>query len=384
MPNSTLSIRGLIFLSAWLVIGVWPVAAQEMRIDQIDASMFPQVALYSTVVDENGAPIADIKDEAWQLLEDGAPSKAVLKITPFPFTEEGVAVAVVLGASGIMKGQPLESEKIAAINLASKLQIKDRADPDKMAVLAYGDRVETISKFDATEDDRRQQIKKLQSFGNTVTFYDALWQALQALSQPGLPKRKAIVIVSDGRDNGSTVTYDEVLEKMKSSNIPVYGVGFTLISDKYLGILQKFCKVSGGYYFYAVRETQINPRFQDILEQIKHSYLMQFNSKRIPGDRQIHQLTLKVTARSKSLASTKSFLAKKNPLTTFQLVMRIVIVALIVLVIVALLLWYFLAPIPGFKRKCPQCKRIMQDEWDECHFCKYMPLYPKEVLKNKK
>ena len=39
---------------------------------------------------------------------------------------------------------------------------------------------------------------------------------------------------------------------------------------------------------------------------------------------------------------------------------------------------------PCNKRKCPKCKQVMKDEWDECVFCKYMPLYPKEALRNKR
>jgi hypothetical protein len=46
--------------------------------------------------------------------------------------------------------------------------------------------------------------------------------------------------------------------------------------------------------------------------------------------------------------------------------------------------WYFFYPLPGYKRRCPKCKRILKDEWEECMFCKYVPLYAKTVLKSKR
>lgn len=356
------------------------VQAAQLRIDQIDAGEFPRITIYTTVTDKSQNPLTDVKEESWQYLEDGVPSRAKIKITPFQFSREGIALVVIVGASGIMKGRPLESEKKAVLNLAANLQ-----PLDKITVLAYGDRVETISGFDATADERRKQVKTMKTFGNTVTFYDALWQGIETLLQkPGLPARKAIIIVSDGRDNGSAITREEVLNRIKKSNIPVYGIGYSLLSPRYLTVLKKITRVSGGTYLYAKRDKIINSKLKKILDQLKKGYVIQTTSKHIPGDGQVHQLTIKVKKRGKILADTKGFNARKNPITLLQLILRIVIIVLLAALVIGLVLWYFMAPVPGYKRKCPQCKRVMKDEWDECVFCRYIPLYPKEALKTKR
>jgi VWFA-related protein len=368
-----------IILGLGLLFGNW-LYAQELRIDQIDGSDFKKIDVYCTVIDDSAVPVTDIKEEAWQLLEDGVPSKARMSITPFQFTNEGIAIVAIVGASGIMKGQPLESEKRALHALASQLQ-----PLDKLAIIAYGDTSETIAGFETKDDERKTKIKKLKTFGNTVTFYDALSDAIKVLDKPtGLPRRKAIIIVSDGRDNGSTTTQPEILKELKKTNIPIYGIGHTLLGTRHLANLKNIAKVSGGEYFYARTDSRINVCFKKIFGQLKKGYLIHYKTKKIKGDEQYHQLTLKIKTPKKVLASSKKFKAKKDPWTVLEMVMYITIVVLVVALLVFVYLYIFVIPRPGYKRRCKKCKRLMRDEWEECQFCKYVAMYSKEALKHKR
>ena len=119
-------------------------------------------------------------------------------------------------------------------------------------------------------------------------------------------------------------------------------------------------------------------------KQIKNGYLIHYKTTKIKGDEQYHQLTLKIKTPKKVLVSAKKFEAKKDPWTFWEKVMYIILIVLGVALLVFLYLFIFIIPRPGYKRRCKKCKRRMRDEWEECLFCKYVPLYTKEALRYKR
>ena len=78
----------VIFFGCILASGHWA-HADRLRIDQIDAGKFPRITIYTTVTDDSRNPRTDVKEESWQFLEDGVPSRARKEITPFQFSQEG-------------------------------------------------------------------------------------------------------------------------------------------------------------------------------------------------------------------------------------------------------------------------------------------------------
>ncbi len=369
--------RTFLILALCLVAGKSAYAG-HLRIDQIDADRFPDLTVYATLLNQQEQPVTDVQPSSWSLLEDGATSRARLNAVPFKFSREGVHLAVVLMASGVMKGQPLENEKKAVLHLASKL-----SPHDQMTILAYGDRVETVSSANDKKEDRRIKIRKMNTFGDEVTLYDALWQALETLSKSTV-QRKAILVITDGRNSGIILTKAELQQRIKKSNIPIYAIGYTLLSGSYLPQIKSIAESSGGAYLFAAKESLLSQNVLNILNQIQKGFVIKFRSRGIQGDGQMHQLTLKNTLGGKEVVGTKGFLAIAKPLTFWQKVLRIVLIVLAASLIILALVWFLTAPVPGYKRRCPACKRVMKDDWDECLFCKYTPYYSKDVLKTKR
>lgn len=372
---------GLGCLMAWLP-AVFAQAAC-LRVDQVDAGDFPQMAVYATVLDQAENPVMDLKEEAWEALVDGVPLRGARQVMPFQFSQQKMALAVILAASGIMHGRPLESEKAAVGKLSSSLR-----PGDKLAVLVYGDHVETLAGFEGKPEELRPRLNKMQTMGDTVMLYDALWHGLEVLSPKdpaALPVRRGILIISDGRDNGSTRTREEVMARIKNANIPVYGVGFTLLSDKYLPALRSLAEASGGAYWNAPGEEAISRCLEKISVQMQKGQMVVFRvkGKQVPADGQSHQLTLKVKSGPQTLAATKGFTAIRKPRSLGEKIAGVVLWVLLALLVAGVMLWYFLYPIAGYKRKCPKCRRIMKDEWEECLFCKYAPCYSVKLLKTK-
>jgi hypothetical protein len=189
-------------------------------------------------------------------------------------------------------------------------------------------------------------------------------------------RRKAVIMICDGRDQGSRFTKDQLAAVLGESEIPVYAVGIRVLNTQSLSVLNEIADSSGGSYIYARSLKDIPGSLKTIYRKITRVYLISLRVKNIPADDLPHTLELTVDERDAWGKGTKTFIAVKNPLPPWVKWAAAGGVFLFVLVCVVL----HIAVRTGkrkrmgiTRRRCPACKRRMKDSWDECPFCKYLP-----------
>lgn len=364
-----LTVLGII-LESNIAMGAGP----YLRIDQIDSSQFRKVKAYVTVANGQHTPVTTLSKDDFKILEDGRPGAKKIEVEGFQFKDEGVAIVLVMSANGILKGKPLNDEKKGVINFVSGLGSKN-----KVAVLAFGNHVKAISGFASDTEKIKDKISELKVMGSTVVLYDAVWQAKILLKENlNLPLRRAIIIISDGRDTGSKITFTEVVKEAKTHNIPIYTIGYSLLGTKDLRNLEKMSKTTGGLYLKAKKSTMISGILQKMLSQIEKSYIIEFKAAKIKPDDSLHQLTIKTKYKGKTISDTKNFKATIRPISKW-IVLLIVIGVIIVLILIG---WLVLRQrriedieilgAPSTRVKCDKCGRWMKKDWDKCVFCKYV------------
>ncbi len=92
---------------------------------------------------------------------------------------------------------------------------------------------------------QKQQIGLL---GSRTAIYDALAQSLYLLGEDK-SKSKIAILLTDGSDNMSTISFEKLLEFIKKSKIKIYVVGVGGKEDLNIKKLQKIAKVAGGEFF---------------------------------------------------------------------------------------------------------------------------------------
>jgi VWFA-related protein len=149
---------------------------------------------------------------------------------------------------------------------------------------------------------------------------DAILTAARDLSKQPRDRRKIIFIISDGRELGSTASYQDTLKVLLTQNITVYGVGVegaaVPIYDRlqrihlpktrallgYSDILPKYVSATGGGSVYAeLTSADIERAYASAIGEARNQYTLGYNSKGIGGYRQIevrvHRPNLKVYAK---------------------------------------------------------------------------------------
>jgi len=112
----------------------------------------------------------------------------------------------------------------------------------------------------------------------------------------GLHGQRALVLLSDGDDNSSYVTYDDALEYARRSGVAIYTIGFHLPPFE-AGIrtkLQRLSAESGGRAFFTYKPEDLAGIYKQIETELRSRYLLAFNSDAPAEQRGFRQVEIKV------------------------------------------------------------------------------------------
>jgi hypothetical protein len=158
-----------------------------------------------------------------------------------------------------VRGDPLEGIKASAAEFISLMGPKD-----KVALMTFDDTTRLINTFISIPFEKallKIRLRGLRTTGKLTVLNDALLEAGQTLNTED-GENLHIVLFSDGKDEGSRSTIDQVLKALKAVKISVLAVGYTRVEEKYLEILRSIADETGGVFVQT-------PEFQDILSLYK-------------------------------------------------------------------------------------------------------------------
>ncbi len=150
-----------------------------------------------------------------------------------------VIVAIVLDTSGSLRDADLETARALASGLLRALPVGSEA-----AVFAFADESKLL--LDRTADIAavEQAILTLRPTGQRTALYDALYDASRYL-RDAPPTRRAVVLLTDGRDEGSALSVEDGLRVAQEIRIPVFGVGVGRVEER---VLRRVAKLTAGDY----------------------------------------------------------------------------------------------------------------------------------------
>ncbi len=118
-------------------------------------------------------------------------------------------------------------------------------------------------------------FRDLPAVGNT-SLHDALVYSLYQLR--GIRGRKALVLLSDGDDTASLVSYADALEFARRSGAAVYTIGLDVGAAQLAirGKLEKLASETGGRSFFVSKAVELSGVYADISRELRSQYLLAF------------------------------------------------------------------------------------------------------------
>lgn len=276
-----------------------------VKIYRVDYSLYPFVQVYLRTFDDNMQPLVNLNEMNIGLMVQGRPydpMKRQYGIQSIRQRKEATRSVLVIDASKSMRGQPFDASLRAAVRF-----IESKRPQDEVAVLAIRDTkegYEVVSNFERDGKALVRRIADIRADGRHTRLYDSIGAAMQmcAMSAQGSVTSGnyivscSIVVFSDGRDEGSSVSREDLMTRISglSIPIPIYSLAYSRTSPAYFKNLEALSKNSFGVY-YDVGET--TDQMQHIVEQIQNilqsDYVIVFRSY-VPVDGARHNLKIGV------------------------------------------------------------------------------------------
>jgi Ca-activated chloride channel homolog len=263
-----LSVSGLILASvvAWGQSRGRTTAKAEEPTDFTIRTTSRLVLLDVSVKDGSGGFVSGLSKDNFKVYENGQPQP----ITQFADADIPVTVGIAVDESGSMR--PKRAEVVTAA-----LAFNQASNPmDEMFIVNFNEKPRRGLPDDVLFSDNVQQLRLAlyqgQPEGRT-TLYDAIEMSLKQL-EFGRREKKALVVISDGGDNHSQHTLEDVTRDVLKSVATIFTVGIYDEDDpeRNEGVLKKLAQVSGGVYYHPVELVDIVPICRQIAKDIRTRY----------------------------------------------------------------------------------------------------------------
>jgi Ca-activated chloride channel family protein len=239
------------------------------------------VSLNVTVTNADQHYVGDLTQSDFTVLENGVSQP----IRYFARTGVPLSVALLIDTSSSMvSALPFAQE--AAIGFVRQI-----TEGDLVTIVDFETRVEISQALTGDIGALERAIRRTQA-GGATSLYNALDMAIQELRGPtpgdgrAVPRRRVIILLSDGEDTSSVVTFDKVLERALRSDTVIYGIGLGLGgqpvggSDRESGeiILRRFAQQTGGRAFFSDHPGDLAGFFGLFANELTNQYLLAYES----------------------------------------------------------------------------------------------------------
>ena len=226
------------------------------------------VELYTTVT-EKGHPVNYLQASNFKVFEDGV----LQKIEGFEYVKNlPLSVGIMIDTSASMLESLPDAEQAGLKFIDFTIGEKDRG-----FVVSFDNEPYLLAKMTGRKDKLIRAFSGLRAEGSTA-LYDAIIYGLYQFT--GIKGKKALIVVTDGKDTASKFDYDTLVEYVKKSGIAIYGIGLK-ISGTDLEVKYKLNHISqatGGQTFYIDSAKNLEAVYRQINEDLRSQYLLTYYS----------------------------------------------------------------------------------------------------------
>jgi VWFA-related protein len=244
------------------------------------------VELYATVLDRQGHPVTPLVagtlgTHDFAVSEDGA-KQQIARCEPV--TDLPIHAAVAIDISASMEPN-LEAAQNAALQfLQGLVRSKDRAE-----VITFNDHPAQVVRFTRDLKALASGLSGLKA-ERATSLYDSLIFSFYTFN--GLKGRRALLLLSDGKDEGSRFGFEEALDFARRAGVTVYSIGLGDDVDKRK--LARIAEETGGRAFFPHKPGELAAIYAGIEAELRSQVLIAYQSTGARTDPGFRVVDLKV------------------------------------------------------------------------------------------
>jgi len=246
------------------------------------------VQVIATVQDGAGHFISGIPRSAFHIEEDGKPQA----VSHFGSEDVPLELVVACDVSGSM------TPAMPRLKSAVKEFLAAVPTRDQVTLLGFNDSIFPLTRRQIDPAERIKAVDRLAPWGATA-LYDVILRGVDMLGkQPG---RRAMIVFSDGEDQGSHASIADVERRLQASDVTLYMIaqGRGVQVEALKSVMQRLVEPTGGRPILTDNIDQLHSAFSDLLEELSNQYLLGYESTNTKRDNVFRKITLRVDGQSR-------------------------------------------------------------------------------------
>jgi Ca-activated chloride channel family protein len=274
------------------------------RTPGIDLSLSVAVNLVqvtAVVTDAKGRLLRDLRPESFRVFEDGVPQP----VSHFLGVDAPREIVVAVDMSGSM------APAMARVRRAVQGFLGALKTEDRVTLLAFNDGIFTLTRRESEPAARVRAVERLHAWGGTA-LYDVILKGYEILDTT--KGRKALVVFTDGEDESSRATIEDVERRVERSDTPLYmiGQGRGTKDPTLKSVLGQLARMGGGRAFHTDDPAELPGVFAGILDELSSQYVLAYAASNTSPDGQWRAIRVEV-GEGRLVRARQGYRAERRP-----------------------------------------------------------------------
>lgn len=306
---AALSLSGLLLL---------PGAAQPTPQNTQPKSALPaKVWLNAGVVDSRGNPVKNLRQDQFQVFEDGVPQV----VTFFANNESPMVRGLAVDTSGSLRPQ------FETVIRAAELVIADKRPDDKMLLMRFigSDKIDVVQDFTEDQAALRKSLDQLFVESGRSAIIDAVSMANSRIL--GYPKgseqhSRSLILVTDGVEESSYYQEQTLIAKLSEGDLRIFVIGLigntnnSREYDRAMSLLKLLASTTGGNVTFPDSGLELEASVRHTMRQMRLGYRLGYISTNQARDDTFRSIRIEVAqppgGEKVNVRTRPGYVARKN------------------------------------------------------------------------
>jgi Ca-activated chloride channel homolog len=289
--------RTVLFLAVFLVFLTLPLTGQEDFVFRADTRL---VVLHATVVDRSGKLVADLPQKAFKVYENNVEQEVKL----FRREDVPISLGLVIDNSASMR------EKRQKVGAAALQLVKASNPQDEVFIVNFSDSAYLDCPFTNSIPKLQEALTHIDSRGTTA-MRDAIAMSINYMKNNAKQDKKILLVVSDGDDNLSEITLEQLIRQAQQSEVLIYAIGLLTEEDRGSArqaqkALDTITEATGGAPYYPKELTEVDQIALRVAHELRNQFTIGYSASQQALDGSFRQIRVAVDGPNRPVARTRT------------------------------------------------------------------------------
>jgi VWFA-related protein len=226
------------------------------------------------------------------------------QIKVFKREDVPVSMGLIVDNSGSMR------DKRPKVEAAALALVKDSNPQDEVFIVNFNDEAFLDRPFTSDIKDMEEGLARIDSRGGTA-MRDAIRMSIDYTKEKAKKDKKVLVVVTDGNDNSSLISLENLVKSAQNSGVLIYTVGLLSEEERREAkrckrALEELSSVTGGEAYFPKELAEVDRVAHQVARDIRNQYTLAYTPVNIALDGSYRQIKVTANGPNRPTARTRS------------------------------------------------------------------------------